>query len=115
CLEHLTAHALHWKTLETQGKGLADYGQMLNLLEVISTYTHEVAGMNAGNVSSMRFVAALLERSGDSTRANQLRSEAKDLANRINQLLYVQGKGYWRAGQPHGTSNEARTSHDFFV
>ena len=112
CLEHLTAHALYWKTLDKQGKGLADYGQMLNLLEVISTYTHEVAGMNAGNVSSMRFVAALLDRAGDSTRANQLRSEAKDLANRINQLLYVQGKGYWRAGQPDGSSNEVRHCYD---
>ncbi len=63
--------------------------QMENLLEVISTYTHQVAGMNAGNVSGMRFVAALLDRAGDSTRAAQLRSEAKDLADRINRLLYV--------------------------
>ena len=54
CLQHLTAHALYWKTLVKQGTGLADYGQMQNLLEVISTYTHQVAGMNAGNVSGMR-------------------------------------------------------------
>ena len=76
CLEHLTAHALHWKTLGNQGNGLADYGQMDNLLEVISTYIHQVAGMNAGNVSDMRFVAALLDRAGASTRAAQLRPGA---------------------------------------
>ena len=85
---------------------------MDNLLEVISTYTHQVAGMNAGNVSGMRFVAALLDRAGDSTRAAQLRSEATALANRINRLLYVQGKGFWRAGQPDGSFNEVRHCYD---
>ncbi len=115
CLEHLTAHALYWKTLDKQGRGLADYGQMDNLLEVISTYVHEVAGMNAGNVSSMRFVAALLDRAGDSMRAGQLRSEARDLANRINQLLYVPGKGYWKARQPDGSFNEVRHCYDLLA
>jgi hypothetical protein len=113
CLEHLTAHALYWKTLAKQGTGVADYGQMQNLLEVISTYTHQVAGMNAGNVSGMRFVAALLDRAGDSIRATQLRSEAKGLANRINQFLYVSGKGYWKAGQPDGSFNQVRHCYDF--
>lgn len=112
CLTHLTTHALHWKTLDKEGNGLADYGEMENLLEVISTYTHQVAGMNAGNVSSMRFVAAMLDRSGDSTRAAQLRSEATALANQINRLLYVQGKGFWRAGQPDGSFNEVRHCYD---
>ena len=112
CLEHLIAHALYWKTLDKQGAGLADYGEMENLLEVVSTYIHEVAGMNAGNVSGMRFVAQLLDRSGDSPQASQLRSEAKDLANRITRLLYVQGKGYWRAGQPDGSFNEVRHCYD---
>jgi hypothetical protein len=115
CLEHLTAHALYWKTLDKQGQGLADYGQMDNLLEVISTYVHEVAGMNAGNVSGMRFVAALLDRAGDSTRAGQLRSEARALANRINQLLYVPGQGYWRARQPDGSFNEVRHCYDLLA
>jgi hypothetical protein len=85
---------------------------MENLLEVISTYTHRVAGMNAGNVSGMRFVAALLDRAGDSTRAAQLRSEATALADQINRLLYVQGKGFWRAGQPDGSFNEVRHCYD---
>jgi hypothetical protein len=115
CLEHLTAHALCWKTLDKQGSGLADYGQMDNNLEVVSTYIHQVAGMNAGNVSSMRFVAALLDRAGDATRAQQLRLEASDLAKRINRLLYVTGKGYWRARQPDGSSNEVRHCYDLLA
>ena len=115
CLEHLTVHALYWKTLDKQGSGLADYGQMENNLEVVSTYIHQVAGMNAGNVSSMRFVAALLDRAADSTRAQQLRLEASDLAKRINRLLYVTGKGYWRARQPDGSSIEVRHCYDLLA
>ncbi len=115
CLAHLTDHALYWKTLDKAGKGLADYGELQNLLEVISTYTHEVAGMNAGNVSSMRFVAALLDREGDSTQASQLRAEAKELAKRINHLLYVPGKGFWKAGQPDGSFNQVRHCYDLLA
>ena len=111
-LERLVDHALYWKKLDRYGHGLADYGKIENLLEVVSTYLHEVAGMNAGNVSGMRFVATLVERAGDSSRARQLRAEADDLAGRINRLLYVQGKGYWRCGQPDGSYNEVRHCYD---
>ncbi len=112
-LEHLTAHATHWKKLNTQGHGLGDYGKIENLLEVVGTYLHETAGMNAGNVSSMRFVAGLLERRGESSRALQLRAEAKELAQRIHQKLYVPGKGWWRCGQPDGSFVEVRHCYDF--
>src|SRR5579872_7592075 len=91
-LDHLVGHATYWKQLDKQGHGLGDYGKIENLLEVVSTYLHETAGMNAGNVSSLRFVASLLERRGDSYRASQLRADARNLAQRINQKLYVQGK-----------------------
>ena len=30
-------------------------------------------------------------------------------------MLYVRGKGWWRAGQPDGTSNEVRHSYDFLA
>ncbi len=112
-LDHLTEHALYWKKLDKYGHGLGDYGLLENLLEVVSTYLHEVAGMNAGNVAGMRFVAALLERRGDTARAAQLRAEAKQLGERINKLLYVNGKGCWRCGQPDGTFNEVRHCYDF--
>ncbi len=114
-VEHLVDHALYWKSLDKLGHGLADYGKLDDLLEVVSTWLHEVAAMNAGNVYGMRFVAALLERRGDSTRAAQLRSEAKDLAARINAQLYVEGKGWWKAGQPDGTFNEVRHCYDLLT
>ena len=114
-LQHLVDHALYWKTLDKNGDGLGDYGELQDLLEVVSTYTHEVAAMNAGNVYGMRFVAALLERRGESARAAQLRSEAKQLAARINEMLYVKGKGWWRCRQPDGSYNEVRHCYDFLT
>jgi hypothetical protein len=112
-LEHLLSHATYWKQLDKNGHGLGDYGKIENLLEVVSTYLHETAGMNAGNVSSMRFVADLLERRGETARASQLRAEAKELAQRINQKLYVAGKGWWKCGQPNGSFVEVRHCYDF--
>lgn len=114
-LDHLRGHATYWKKLVKSSNGLADYGEISNLLEVVSTYLHEVAGMNAGNVSSMRFVADLLERRGQGQEAAQLRAEAEDLAARINRILYVNGKGYWRCGQPDGSFNEVRHCYDFLA
>jgi hypothetical protein len=114
-LDHLDDHATYWKKLDHFGNGLGDYGTIENLLEVVSTYLHEVAGMNAGNVHSMRVVADLHERRGNPTRAQQLRAEAKDLAERINRLLYLDGKGYWRCGQPDGRFNEVRHCYDFLA
>jgi hypothetical protein len=114
-LDHLIDHALYWKKLDKYGHGLADYGKLDDLLEVVSTWLHEVPAMNAGNVYGMRFVAALLERQGESTRAAQLRSEAKELAARINRLLYVEGRGWWKCGQPDGTFNEVRHCYDLLT
>jgi hypothetical protein len=112
-LDHLVTHATYWKQLDTQGHGFGDYGKIENLLEVVSTYLHETAGMNAGNVSSMRFVANLLERRGDSPRASQLRNEATELAKRINEKLYAAGRGWWKCGHPDGSFVEVRHCYDF--
>jgi hypothetical protein len=114
-MEHLEDRALYWKQLDHHGHELGDYGALENLLEVVSTYLHEVAGMNAGNVHSMRVVADMHEHRGDSTRAGHLRAEAKSMAERINRQLYVNGKGYWRCGQPDGTYNEVRHCYDFLA
>ncbi len=113
-IEHLVDHATYWKKIDKYGHGLGDYGNRDNLLEVVSTWIHEVPAMNAGNVYGMRFTASLLERRGD-PRAAQLRSEAKELAARINRLLYVDGKGWWRCGQPDGTFNEVRHCYDLLT
>jgi hypothetical protein len=113
-LDHLLDHATYWKKLAGKN-GLADYGGIANLLEVVSTYIHEVAGMNAGNVSSMRFIAELLEKAGRAQEAAKLRVDAKTLAQRINELLYVNGKGWWSCGQPDGTFVEVRHCYDFLA
>jgi len=113
-LDRLIDHATYWKKLAGKN-GLGDYGGIENLLEVVSTYIHEVAGMNAGNVSSMRFVAELLDKRGRGQQAAQLRSEAAALAQRINEVLYVNGKGWWRCGQPDGSFNEVRHCYDFIA
>jgi hypothetical protein len=112
-LDHLVYHSTYWKQLDQHSRGLGDYGKLENMLEVVSTYIHESAGMNAGNVSSMRFVANLLERRGDSAAASQFRAKAKDLAQQINQKLYVQGKGWWKCGYPDGSFVEVRHCYDF--
>jgi hypothetical protein len=114
-LEHLEDHSLYWKKLDHLGHGLGDYGTIENLLEVVSTYLHEVAGMNAGNVHSMRVVAGMHEHRGNSLRTAQLRAEAKAMAERISQTLYVKGKGFWRCGQTDGTFNEVRHCYDFLA
>jgi len=113
-LQHLVDHALYWKKLDKFGHGLADYGNLDDLLEVVSTWVHEVPAMNAGNVYGMRFAASLLERRGN-PRAALLRSEASELAARINRLLYVEGKGWWKCGQPDGTFNEVRHCYDLLT
>ena len=112
-IDHLLDHAEYWKKLDKAAHGLGDYGEVENLTEVVSTYLHETAGMNAGNVSSMRFVADLLERRGDSLRAAQFRYEASQLARRIVDKLYVAGKGWWRCGLLDGFFNEVRFCYDF--
>jgi hypothetical protein len=111
-LERLFDHAVYWKTLDKRGRGFGDYGNIENLLEAVSTYLHETAGMNAGNVSSMRFVAHLLDLQGDATRAARLRDDAQALARRINGTLYLPGKGWWKCGQPDGSFNEVRHCYD---
>ncbi len=114
-LEYLEDHALYWKKLDHRGDGLGDYGTIENLLEVVSTYLHEVAGMNANNVHSMRVVADFHAMRGNAARAQQLRAEANALAERINRELYVNGRGYWRCRQPDGSFNEVRHCYDFLA
>jgi len=66
-----------------------------------------------GYVSSLRFVASLLEHRGDSLQASALRADAKALAERINEKLHVAGKGWWQCGYPDGSFAEVRHCYDF--
>lgn len=111
-LDRLVSYAEHWRELDTNRHGLADYGGVNNLLEAVSSYVHEVAGLNAANVYNLRFAAELLEHKGHKDKADALRQEAVELARRVNEL-YVDGKGVWRCRLPDGSYNEVHHCYDF--
>lgn len=111
-LEHLVGYAEHWRALDVNKHGLADYGEVNNLLEAVSSYVHEVAGLNAANVYNLRFAAELLDFKGQKERAAAMRKEAEELGKRV-QELYVLGKGIWKCKLPDGSFNEVHHCYDF--
>jgi hypothetical protein len=111
-LDHLEREATRWRSLDKHGHGLADCGGVLNLLEAVSTYTHEVAGFNAAWVKALRSVAALRALIGDRARARALEAEAAGLLKNVKKL-YLRGKGFWRCRQPGGQLREVRHGYDF--
>jgi len=114
-IECLRTWALAWKDLRTEsGSGLADYGEIDNLLECVSSYTHEVAGLNAANVWNMRTVADLADLQGDPDTASRLRAEAQALVPAVLSL-YQDGQGFFSAGQPDGSRVPVRHCYDFSV
>jgi len=112
--DRLIQYAEHWRALDTNGHGLADYGGVTNLLEAVSSYVHEVAGLNAANVYNLQFAAELLDHKGQRDKAASFRKEAGDLARRVNEL-YVDGKGIWKCRLPDGSYNEVHHCYDFGV
>ncbi len=110
--DRLLSYAEHWRELDTNKHGLADYGGVSNLLEAVSSYVHEVAGLNAANVFNLRFAAELAERRGQKEKAKSYRQEAETLGKRVNEL-YVDGKGIWRCRLPDGSYNEVHHCYDF--
>jgi len=111
---HLLRYAEHWRELNTNKHGLADYGGVTNLLEAVSSYVHEVAGLNAANVHNLRFAAELAEFKGDKSKAEGYRREAVELGRRV-QELYVPGRGIWKCRLPDGSYNEVHHCYDFGV
>jgi hypothetical protein len=112
--DHLIRYAEHWRELDTNKHGLADYGGVTNLLEAVSSYVHEVAGLNAANVHNLRFAADLVEFRGDKAKAGAYRKEAEELGRRV-QELYVPGRGIWKCRLPDGSYNEVHHCYDFGV
>lgn len=109
--EHVREWARHWQSLRGPG-GLADYGGVDNLLECVSTYTHEVASLNATNVWCLRVAAEMQVHLGGGAEADLLRQEATALADKVLEL-YVPGRGYWNARQPDGRLVPVRHCYDF--
>lgn len=111
-LDHIVNYAEHWRKLDTNKHGLADYGGVNNLLEAVSSYVHEVAGLNAANVYNLRFAAELLDFKGQKQRAAAMRKEAEELGGRV-QELYVPGEGIWKCRLPDGSYNIVHHCYDF--
>jgi hypothetical protein len=111
-LEYLLDYANNWKQFRQPG-GLADYGGLLNLLECVSTYIHQVASLNAANVFMMRFAAELLSARGDA-RAAAFRGEAEELLAALRPL-YKKGEGSWQSRFPDGSMVDIRHCYDFFT
>lgn len=111
-IDHLIKYAEHWRDLDVNKHGLADYGGVTNLLEAVSSYVHEVAGLNAANVHNLRFVAELVDFRGDKSKAERYRKEADELGRRVMEL-YVPGKGIWKCRLPDGSYNEVHHCYDF--
>ncbi|AYY13716.1 hypothetical protein EF847_14445 [Actinobacteria bacterium YIM 96077] len=109
--DHVRYWATAWQGLRS-ASGLADYGKIDNLLECVSTYVHEVASLNAANVWNMRAAAEISEFRGQRAAADELRTQADELLNLVNEL-YVPGKGYFHTRQPDGSLVECRHCYDF--
>lgn len=113
----VAASVRQWATAWKELRGdtpLADYGEIDNLLECVSSYTHEVASLNAANVWSMRTAADLADLRGDETAASALRTEAEELLPAVIER-YLPGTGVFAAGQPDGTQLPVRHCYDFSV
>ncbi|MEU6858165.1 hypothetical protein AB0B28_04720 [Glycomyces sp. NPDC046736] len=111
--EHVREWARAWHALRGSSP-LADYGEIDNLLECVSSYTHEVASLNAANVWNLRTAAELLAARGDEDEAAKLRAEADDLVGEVVDL-YETGTGHFAARQPDGTRVPVRHVYDFSV
>lgn len=111
--ESVQEWATAWKALR-RDTALADYGEIDNLLECVSSYTHEVASLNAANVWSMRTAASLSSLQGDDVAASELRASADALLPSVIER-YLPGEGIFSAGQPDGTQLAVRHCYDFSV
>lgn len=101
-----------WHKYDKHGHGLADCGGVINLLECVSTYTHEVAAFNAMWVAALRQVAAMRRQRGETSIAQKLESDAAQLLKNV-MTLYAEGGGHWRCRQPDGSFNDVYHIYDF--
>ncbi|WP_368497705.1 hypothetical protein [Herbiconiux sp. A18JL235] len=111
--EHLLSWARAWQGLRGAGR-LADYGGIDNLLECVSSYTHEVASLNAANVWCLRTAAAVATLTGDEALAASLQADADTLVGDVLDL-YDPGTGHFVARQPDGSRLPVRHCYDFNV
>ncbi|MGB5894378.1 MAG: hypothetical protein WBG58_09380, partial [Ignavibacteriaceae bacterium] len=112
-IDYLSEFALNWRSFKTKF-GLADYGGINNLLECVSTYIHEVASLNAGNIFNLRKVAEILRNNNAEGRSQIFLDEAQNILHEL-QSLYSKGNGYWNARFPDNKLIEIRHCYDFIT
>ncbi len=112
-IAYLKEYAINYRQFKT-ANGLADYGGINNLLECVSTYIHEVASLNAGNVFSLRALARILDRQYHDRDASAYAQEAEALVQEVMKL-YSHGNGYWNTRFPDGSRVEVRHGYDFMT
>lgn len=111
--DYIESYATGWKKFKSPA-GLADYGEIDNLMECVSTYIHEVASLNAANVFNLRTASQLLKTYGQTQKAQNLAAEGQKLVNEF-QKLYATGKGHWYSRFPDGKLVDVRHCYDFFT
>ena len=109
--DHVRQWAVEWRNKRV-GSALADYGEIDNLLECVSTYVHEVASLNAANVWCMRTAAALSRLQGMHDEAAELERSADELVPEI-MYLYREGEGFFNARHPDGSLVPVQHCYDF--
>jgi hypothetical protein len=109
--EHVHGWAKSWQGLR-RDHALADYGEVDNLLECVSTYVHEVASLNAANVWCLRAAAEIADFQETTDKAGDLRTLAEELLGDV-QELYRDGDGCWNVRQPDGRLRAVRHCYDF--
>src|SRR5699024_1501773 len=82
---HVDSWAYAWKQFQTKS-GLADYGEVDNLLECVSTYTHEVASLNAANAWCLRVAAEIADIQAKPDQASQKREDADHIVKLVHEL-----------------------------
>ena len=112
-IDFLKEFATNYRQFKT-ASGLADYGGINNLLECVSTYIHEVASLNAGNIFNLRTAAEILSQKGQKDLSSQLLEEAKQVVNSLMEL-YCDGKGYWKTRMPDKKLVEVKHCYDLIT
>jgi hypothetical protein len=112
-IDYLKEYATNYRQFRT-ASGLADYGGINNLLECVSTYIHEVASLNAGNIFSLRTLAEILHHHYHDPQAGDYLQEARELLQELMKL-YADGRGFWNARFPDGSLVEVRHGYDFMT
>lgn len=111
-IDYLIEFSTNYRQFKTSSQ-LADYGGINNLLECVSTYIHEVASLNSGNIFNLHTISEILKNRNNNL-SKELFNEAKTLLHELMKL-YSKGNGSWNARFPDGKLVEVKHCYDFIT